>query len=103
MSVHTVHLAKIADGPFCVDVIDAQHAHDEILAALHRGEKVVVSFAEVERLTTAFLNSALGQLYNEVSEEEITKQVSFAEANSVQLELIKRVMGRAREFFRSQR
>ena len=46
----------------CVAVEDGHKLHNAIAEGLSAGVPVVVSFAGVKRLTTAFLNVAFGQL-----------------------------------------
>lgn len=77
--------------------------HNAIADALDRGEKVALSFAGVARLTTAFLNSAVGQLYNEYSEEQVRNGLMPPEgATPEQLSLLKRVVDNAKRFFADQ-
>ena len=99
MTVRTVQLSAIADSPFCVDVVDGQRVHDEIATSLQKGEKVAVSFRGVDRLTTAFLNAAIGQLYNEFSEDTVRTSLTVTDAQRMHLDLLKRVTERAKSFF----
>ena len=59
-----------------------------------------MSFRGVTDLTSAFLNVAVGQLYGEFTEEEIRAKLSVTDASPDDLELLKRVVDRAKEFFK---
>ena len=64
------------------------------------GDCVRLSFEGVEDLTTAFLNSAIGQLYADHSEEELRRVLLPPEGSPEHLTRLKRVVDRAKEFFR---
>jgi len=51
-------------------------------------------------MTSAFLNAAVGQLYGEFNEDVIREHLSVIDAEGDQLVLLKRVVDRAKEFFR---
>jgi hypothetical protein len=98
--VQKVSLARIVDSPFCVSIEDGQKVYDLIVTALQRREQVQVSFAGVERLTTAFLNAAIGQLYDNFSDDEIRRFLLPVEgASQEQLRLLVRVVDNAKKFF----
>ena len=99
MEPHVVSLKSISESPFCVDVYDGQQAHEKIANLLARGERVVISFEGVERLTTAFLNAAIGQLYNEFPETVIRELISIVDADASSKDLLRRVTNRAKQFY----
>ena len=93
-------ITEIVGSSICVSIEDGSRLHDAIIAALGRGERVSLSFEGVSRLTTAFLNSAVGQLYNEYSEEQVrTALAPPVQATPEQLGLLKRVVDNAKRFF----
>jgi len=94
-----VDIARIVETPFCVAIDDGNIVHDRIANAISAGAIAVVSFGGVRRLTTAFLNAAIGQLYNEYSDEQIRSGLRVVDANQDQLRLIKRVVDNAKKFF----
>lgn len=94
-----VDIARIVDSPFCVAIDDGNIVHDRIVALIAEGKTAVVSFAGVKRLTTAFLNAAIGQLYNEYSADQIRHGLRVTDASQDQLRLIKRVVDNAKKFF----
>ena len=94
-----VHLAEVVGSPYCVSSNDGEKLHEILAARLHANAPVVLSFAGVEDLTTAFLNTAIGQLYGEMDERIIRQNLSVADADNDQLDLLKRVVERAKAFF----
>jgi hypothetical protein len=64
-----INVFNSVGNPFCVEVDDGQKINDLIVKVLKEGKKVKLSFQNVEMLTTAFLNSAVGQLYRDFSED----------------------------------
>jgi hypothetical protein len=97
----TINLIETVGGPLAVSSADGSSVHDRIAEALRRGEPVVLSFAGVEDVTSAFLNAAIGQLYGEFDEALIREHLRVVDAEGDQLALLKRVVDRAKDFFRS--
>ena len=90
----------IVGSQFCVASDDGQKVHDAIAPALRAGKRVVLSFEGVTDVTSAFLNAAIGQLYSEFSEQEIKAGLSVSQASNDDLYILKRVVDRAKEFFK---
>lgn len=95
-----VMVLEVAGSRICVSSDDGQKVHDQIAAALREGKKIKVSFLNVESLTSAFLNAAVGQLYGEFSEETIRASLAVAEMEQEDLALLKRVVETAKEYFK---
>lgn len=93
-------ITEVVGSSICVSIEDGTRLHDAILAAFQRGNPVALSFAGVGRLTTAFLNAAVGQLYNEFDEAEVRERLlPPVGASPEQLSLLKRVVDNAKRFF----
>ena len=76
--------------------------YEEIRTVVDQGNRVVLSFESVTRLTTAFLNAAVGQLYNDFSEEEVRKIMAPPiNADAHQLARLKLVVDRAKDYFKN--
>jgi len=93
-------LMEIVGSKLCVASDDGERVHGQIAAALKEGKKVKVSFESVESLTSAFLNSAIGQLYGEFPEEKIKSGLSVCDIETDDLDLLKRVVDTAKEYFK---
>src|SRR5262249_4150656 len=97
----TVHIAQIVDGGVCVAASDGHKVHKVIYLEINKNNRVKISFSGVTRLTTAFLNAAVGQLYGEFSEETIRRHLAPpVDAEAWHLKRLKLVVDRAKVFFR---
>jgi len=90
---------ELVGSGICVSSDDGQKVHDQIAAALREGKKVNLSFLNVESLTSAFLNAAIGQLYGEFSDESVKGSLSVADMDQDDLVLLKRVVEIAKDYF----
>lgn len=94
-----IRITEVVGSSICVSIEDGTKLHDMIVAAFVTGTAVQLSFAGVGRLTTAFLNTAVGQLYNEYREEDVrTLMLPPEAATPEQLGLLKRVVDNAKLF-----
>ncbi len=92
-------LLDLVGSPFCVAIDDGQMVHGEITRVLDAGEVAIVSFAGVQRLTTAFLNAAIGQLYNEYEESLVRDRLKVVDLEKSEVHLLKKVVDNAKAFF----
>jgi hypothetical protein len=96
-----ISIAKIVGGGICVAAEDGNRVHDAIRDEIEKGNRVAISFSGITRLTTAFLNAAIGQLYGEYPDDRIRQQLAPPEnAEAWQLTRLKLVVDRAKVFFR---
>lgn len=96
-----VRVFDIVGGPLCVSAEDGQRVHDKIAPLLRDGQKVVMSFEQVETLISAFLNGAVGQLYGEFPEERIRELLSVRDLDEDDVEILKRVVENAKAYFKA--
>lgn len=96
-----VKLVRVVDGGICVAASDGQRVHEEIYEIIRNGDRVELSFEGVSRITTAFLNAAVGQLYGEFSETQLRQHLAPPiDADDWHLSRLKLVIDRAKEYFR---
>lgn len=95
-----VRVFDIVGGPLCVASDDGKLVHDKIAPLLREGKKVALSFAQVGTVISAFLNSAIGQLYGEFKEDEIRERLSVRDMPPEDLVLLKRVVENAKAYFK---
>lgn len=74
--------------------------NNRIIILLQNYERVVLDFSGIKLLTTAFLNAAIGQLYNTYSSDEIAKRIQLRNVTEDDLPLFKKVIDRAKEYFK---
>lgn len=91
---------EIVGSPLCVASSDGQKVYDRLAAALMEGRQVILSFHNVTTLTSAFLNSAIGQLYGTFSEEQIRALLKVQDTQADDLALLKRVVDTAKLYFK---
>jgi hypothetical protein len=76
MKTVKVTISSIVDSGICLSASDGQKVH----AALHKivsdGNRAEISFFGVSRMTTAFLNAAVGQLYGEFDERTLKSRLA---------------------------
>jgi hypothetical protein len=60
-----IRVLDVIGRPLAVDTADGQRVHDKIAPLLIEGKKIVLSFDGITMVITAFLNTAIGQLYGD--------------------------------------
>lgn len=96
-----LRIASVVGG-VCVAAEDGNKLHDQIKKEIEGDARVTLSFAGISRLTTAFLNAGVGQLYGEFSEDALRKHLAPpVDAENWHLVRLKLVVDRAKEFFRN--
>lgn len=99
-----IHLTELAGGALCVTPQDGEKVFRVIREAIDAGKNIEISFHGVEDLTSAFLNTAIGQLYGIYSEERLKSLLSVSKDASPQdLATLKRSVDRAKEYFRDRK
>ena len=96
----TLKIFEIVGSEYCVAADDGQKVYDQIALALDKGLKVRISFQNVERLTSAFLNVAIGQLYGKYPEDMLRAHLSAVEIEPDDRALLKRVTDTAKLYFK---
>lgn len=97
-----ISLYQVVGSEFCVASDDGAHVYEQIAKAFERGAFVELSFRNVKRLTSAFLNVAIGQLYGEYTEDFIKRHLSVSsDIGPADATLLKRVVDQAKRFFQS--
>lgn len=64
--------------------------------SISENNKVKLSFDGVDDITTAFLNKAIGNLYNHFSSEILNENLSIADLDDLDKYLLKKVITRAK-------
>ncbi len=74
-----IDVYNIVSSPYCVESEDGERIFQAIEKALGKGRDIVVSFKNVEIITTAFLNPAIGKLLECHTKEEVLAKMSFVD------------------------
>ncbi|HMV44300.1 MAG TPA: STAS-like domain-containing protein [Leptospiraceae bacterium] len=100
MNTVDISVFSIVGSPICVDAEDGERVYELIHKTLKSNSKANISFLNVDMLTSAFLNTAIGKLYNDFSEDEIKKMVSITNISDVDKSLLKRVVKNAKLYYK---
>ena len=95
-----ISLFEVVGSSLCVASGDGQKVYERLEPGLKSGHKVVLSFRNVTTLTYAFLNAAIGQLYGTFNSEQIRSLLKVKDIQQDDLELLKRVIETAKQYFR---
>ena len=96
-----ISIVGIVGSPFCVEAEDGQRVYELIRKAIFEKKKITVSFINVKMMTSAFLNTAIGQLYRDSTEDDIRNYLSVEDISEDDLVLLKRVVDTAKLFYNS--
>lgn len=101
-NLEKIHLVSIVGHGICIDSEDGEKVYGVILEALGEGKNIEISFEGVEDITSLFLNTAIGQLYDPRLElsEELKNRLSVADISPQDLFTLKRSVDRAKEYYK---
>jgi hypothetical protein len=80
---------------------DGDKVFNSLKRALEENKKIVISFQNVDKLTTAFLNNAIGKLYKDFDEEKIKQSLSLENITQSAKVRLKRVVTNAKNFYKN--
>ena len=91
---------EIVGSPVWVSTEDGQKVYEKIVAAFKAGRAVELSFANRKNLITAFLNAAIGQLYNgNYSEEFLRNNLTFVDISPEDRQRLELTISNAKRYF----
>ena len=73
MNTNLISVYNIVNSPFCVDAEDGLKIYELLHKAISEKKHVTVSFKGIELVITAFLNTAIGKLYEDFDQMTIDK------------------------------
>lgn len=100
MEAITINIINIVGSSFCVEAEDGEKVFVLIDGLLSDQKKVVLSFLNIEMLTTAFLNTAIGKLYGKFTEEQIRANLSVRDLSPSGAVSLKRVVETAKLYYK---
>lgn len=92
---------QIVGSDICVEAEDGKKVYDVICEFLKQKKKLVLSFLNVTMLTSAFLNTAIGLLYKDFSEEDVKEYLKVADLAPTDTALLKRVVETAKMYYKN--
>lgn len=90
---------QIVGNEICVEAEDGLKVSAIIRDFISNKKKIQLSFLNVKMLTSAFLNTAIGILYKDFSDEDIKTYLSVIDIDSTDAVLLKRVVETAKTFY----
>jgi len=79
---------------------DGDLLYKRILKGLEEDVVVILDFMNIELVTSTFLNAAIGQLYSRYDSPFLRAHLKVEKFAKEDLELLKKVVERAKEYFR---
>jgi hypothetical protein len=90
----------IVGGPIWVSTEDGQKVYEKIVAAFKAERAVDLSFVNRQNLITAFLNAAIGQLYNgDYTEDFLRENLAAVEISDEDRTMLSRAIENAKRYF----
>ena len=99
-SKELIQVRDIVGSEFCISSEKGERLSKVIRDALSRRKKIRLSFAGVNNISSAFLDEAIGNLYNGDFQEEDLKGINYGNISKEDLFLLSNVIEWAREGFR---
>ena len=100
MESTTINIVNTIGDVYGVEAEDGQKVFELILKAFKDKKRINLSFQNIEMLTTAFLNTAVGQLYKDFSEEYIRENLKVSEISDSGKVALKRVVETAKLYYK---
>ncbi len=100
-SMNYISAIKIANSQFCVSDETGMVLYQAIVDTLHGGKRVFVSFRNITEISSAFLESAIGRLYQSgFTEDEIEKRVIIRGLSEDDKFILEMVLDRVKDFLK---
>ena len=101
MEKFTISIINTVGSSYCVEAEDGQKVYAQIKKALEENRKVNISFLNVEMLTSAFLNTAIGHLYSDFPDEVMKENLSVENLSPSGIVSLKRVIETAKLYYKN--
>lgn len=89
-------IINVINSEFAVSPEDGDSIFNLIKEKVDAKEKIVIDFSNIDIMTTAFLNNAIGKLYNIYDKEKLNQYISMKNISKSDLNLVKKVIDRAK-------
>ena len=94
-----INIVNVIGDTYGVEAGDGQKVYELIKKAFDQKHKVVLSFQNMSMLTTAFLNTAVGQLYKDYEQTTIRGLLQLDGLSDSGKVSLKRVVEAAKKFY----
>lgn len=96
----TIKIVNTIGDVYGVEAEDGEKVFKLIAKAFLDKKKVDLSFQNIEMLTTAFLNTAVGQLYRDFTEDFIKENLKVSDVTESGKVALKRVVDTAKLYYK---
>ncbi len=94
-----ISISDIIGNKDAVSTEDGQKVFELISPLLREGTRVELSFDQIDWIISAFLNVAIGQLYGEFSDEDVSERLDVTGLDQMDRELLEKVVDNAKAYF----
>lgn len=94
-----INIKELINSEFAVSPEDGDIVYDKVKGFILRSEKVNLDFSNLDLITTAFLNNAIGKLLGKFNSDKLNQFVKFENISDSDLFLLKKVIERAKMTF----
>ncbi|WP_270599526.1 STAS-like domain-containing protein [Clostridium baratii] len=91
-----IKVKDVISSEFAVSPEDGDIIFNIIKSELDSQEKIAIDFQEIDLMTTAFLNNAIGKLYNIYNTQVLNEYIEIKNISSTDIKLLKKVIDRAK-------
>lgn len=98
IEIINIKVKEVINRVTAVSSDDGDVVFKNIIAALAEKHNVALDFDEITLMTTAFLNSAIGQLYSRYTSEELNETLKLKNVAEEDRILFKKVIERAKKY-----
>lgn len=91
----TIKIGDIINTKFAISPIKGGDIYKEIDKNITRAEVINIDFHGISNVTTAFLNRAIGNLYNKYEKELLDKKINYIGLDELDRLLLNRVISHA--------
>ncbi len=95
-----ISIYAIIGDSLCIAAEDGNKVYEQIKTALLKKKKVNISFLNIEMLTSAFLNTAIGRIYGEFEDKYIKSSLTVSDISDEDKLLLKRVIETAKNYYK---
>ena len=99
MEVKKLKIRDIINRETAVSSDDGEIVYNMIVNCIKENSIAELDFSHITILTTAFLNSAIGQLYNTYSSDQLNTSLKLKNVADEDRILFKKVIERAKDYF----
>ena len=96
-----ISIYAIVGNSICVSPEDGDKVFKQLKMALLEEKQIDISFINVEILTSTFLDTAIGKLYDEFDEDKIKDNLSVSDISNGDKLLLKRIVDTAKVYYKN--